>query len=94
MHPSTIIQWNCRGFKINFNEISLLIHKFNPVAFCLQETHLKQSDTVTLKHYSLYNCYDPNDDRAIGGSSICVRNNILHGEIKLVTNLHELDVAL
>ena len=50
MHPSKIIQWNCRGFKINLNELSLLIHKFNPVAFCLQETHLKQSDNVTLKH--------------------------------------------
>ena len=87
MHLSKIIQWNCRGFKINLNELSLLIHKFNPVAFCLQETHLKQSDNVTLKHYSLYNCYDPNDDRAKGGSSICVRNNILHSEIKLNTNL-------
>jgi exonuclease III len=87
MHPSKIIQWNCRGFKINFNEISLIIHKFNPVIFCPQETHLKQSDKVTLKHYSLYNCYDPNDDRSKGESSVCVRNNILHSEIKLATNL-------
>ena len=87
MDPSKIIQWNCRGFKINFNEISLLIQTFNPVAFCLQETHLKQNDNITLKHYSLYNCYDPSDDRAKGGSSICVRNNILHSEIKLNTNL-------
>jgi hypothetical protein len=47
MHPSKIM-WNCRGFKINFNEISLLIHEFNPVAFSLQETHLKQSDNATL----------------------------------------------
>ena len=94
MHPSKIIQWNCRGFKINFNEISLLIHKFNPVAFCLQETHLKQSDNVTLKHYSLYNCYDPNEDRAKGGSSICIRNNIMHSEIKLATNLQATAVRI
>ena len=94
MHPSKIVQWNCRGFKINFNEISLLIHKFNPVAFCLQETHLKQSDNVTLKHYSLYNCYDPNDDRAKGGSLICIRNNILHSEIKLATNLQATAVRI
>ena len=94
MHPSKIIQWNCRGFKINFNEISLLIQKFNPVAFCLQETHLKQSDNITLKHYSLYNCYDPSNDKAKGGSSICVRNNILHSEIKLTTTLQATAVRI
>jgi hypothetical protein len=38
---------------------------------------------VILKH-SLYNCYDPNDHRASGGSSICVRNNIVNSEITLV----------
>jgi hypothetical protein len=79
-----------RGFYTRQNfETSL-----NIPAFCLKETHLKHSDKVTLKHYSLYNCYDPNDDRAKGGSSICVRNNTLHNEIKLATNLQATTVRV
>jgi hypothetical protein len=41
-----IIQWNCRGLKVNFIEITLLVQAFLPVAFCLQETHLKKSDNI------------------------------------------------
>jgi hypothetical protein len=37
---NNIIQWNCRGLKINFIEITLLVQAFLPVAFCFQETHL------------------------------------------------------
>ena len=39
---ASIIQWNCRGLKVNFIEITLLVQAFLPVAFCLQETHLKK----------------------------------------------------
>ncbi len=45
-----IIQWNCRGLKVNFIEITLLVQALLPVAFCLQETHLKKSDSINLKH--------------------------------------------
>ena len=38
----TIIQWNCRGLKSNFDELSLLINNHKPVAVCLQETFLKR----------------------------------------------------
>ena len=48
---STIIQWNCRGLKINLLELSLLVQAFLPVALCLQETHLKESDNVNIKNY-------------------------------------------
>ena len=46
---NNIIQWNCRGLKVNFIEITLLVEEFLPVAFCLQETHLKKSDNINLK---------------------------------------------
>ena len=52
-----IIQWNCRGLKVNFIEITLLVQAFLPVAFCLQETHLKKSDNINLKNYSVYSTY-------------------------------------
>ena len=52
-HP-TFIQWNCRGFRVNFNEISLLIQNHNSVALCLQETHLKDTDNTNIKNYTMY----------------------------------------
>ena len=47
-HP-TFLQWNCRGFKVNFNELSLLIQNHCPVA--LKETQLKVTDKVKIKNY-------------------------------------------
>jgi hypothetical protein len=44
-----MIQWNFRGLKVNFIEITLLVEAFLPVAFCLQETYLKKSDNINLK---------------------------------------------
>ena len=34
----SIIQWNCRGLRANFDEIQLLINNFTPLGICLQET--------------------------------------------------------
>ena len=51
-HP-TFLQWNCRGFKVNFNELSLLIQKYCPEALCLQETHLKETDKINIKKYRI-----------------------------------------
>ena len=35
-----MIKWNCRSLKANYIEITLLVHAFLPITFCLQETHL------------------------------------------------------
>ena len=43
-----IIQWNCRGLKPNYNEVSLLISEYNLSVFCFQETFLKPMIT---SHY-------------------------------------------
>ena len=44
---NTILQWNCRSIKANVEELNLLINKHKPVAVCLQETFLKDSDNFT-----------------------------------------------
>ena len=80
-HP-TILQWNCRGFKVNFNELSLLIQNHCPVALCLQETHSKETDKINLKNYVTYNCY-AKTDRASGGSFIAINNRYFHSQIDL-----------
>ena len=42
-----IIQWNCRGLKPNYNEVSLLNSEYNPSVFCFQETFLKADDNIS-----------------------------------------------
>ena len=91
---NTIIQWNCRGLKINLIELSLLVQAFLPVAFCLQETHLKETDNVNVENYSAYNTCVGKDERAAGGASILVKNNIIHSRINLKTNLQAVAVRL
>jgi len=90
----SIIQWNCRGLKINFIAIMLLVQAFVPIAFCLQETHLKKSDNINLKNYSLYSNYADEDERAAGGSTILVRDNILHSYVNLNTDLQAVAVRI
>ena len=91
---ASIIQWNCRGLKVNFIEITLLVQALLPVAFCLQEPHLKKSDNINLKHYSVYSTYVDEDERAAGGSTILVRDNILHSYVNLNTDLQAVAVRI
>ena len=48
-----IIQWNCRGLKLNFNEVSILISEYNPFVFCFQETFLKPDDNISLNGFNI-----------------------------------------
>ena len=84
-HP-TYLQWNCRGFKVNCNELSLLIQNYCPEALCLQETNFKETDKINIKNYIMYNCY-AQTDRTSGGSSIAINNRYFHSQINLKTNL-------
>ena len=49
MDKKTIIQWNCRGLRANYNEILILMSLFSPSVICLQETFLKQSIALVLE---------------------------------------------
>ena len=46
---NSVIQWNCRGLRPNFDELTLLIVKYNPLAVCLQETFLKDTDNINVR---------------------------------------------
>ena len=48
-----IIQWNCRGLKPNYNEVSLLFSEYKPSAFCFQETIFKPNDDISLKGFNI-----------------------------------------
>ena len=70
-----IIQWNCRGLKPNYNEVSLLISEYNPSVFCFQETFLKPDDNISLKGFNIYDYVHTDCLRPSGGASIFVKSS-------------------
>ena len=77
------IQWNCRDLKANYEETLLLLKDYEPAALCLQETHLKDSDNVSIKTYTAFHSFSANNERAAGGISVFVHNNAPHSHIPL-----------
>ena len=49
-----VIQWNCRGLRPNFDELSFLVVRYNHLAVCLQKTFLKDINIITVKGFNLY----------------------------------------
>ena len=58
---------------------------------CLQETFIREKDTLNIKHYTSYNYINKNTDRA-SGSSFMILNNILYNRIALKTYLQAITV--
>ena len=84
---NSVIQWNCHGLRPNFDELTVLIIKHNPVAVCFQETVLKDKDSITVRGFNLYLKFHETENRASGGVSILVNENIPQSIVTLNTNL-------
>ena len=91
---NSVIQWNCHGLRPNFDELSLLIVKYNPLAVCLEETFLKNTDNITVRGFNLYHKCQETENRASGGVSILVNENIPQSIVTLNTNLQAVAVKI
>ena len=89
-----IIQWNCRGLKANYNEILLLQNKYSPTVFCIQETFLKQSDSISLKGFNEYHYIFEGGEKSSGGASIFVKSSVPQRQIQLKSSLQAVAVSL
>ena len=94
MNQTNILQWNCRGLKGNFNELKVLAQNFNPAVVALQETHLKECDNLTFKSYHMYNTFSPDEDWAKGGTSLLIKQGIIHSHISLNTTIQAVAVRV
>ena len=92
MDKKTIIQWNCRGLRANYNEILILMSLFSPSVICLQETFLKQSDNISFRDFNMFNYICPDGQRASGGTSIIVKSSVPHSQFDLNSNLQAVAV--
>ena len=61
----SILQWNCCGFRPNFEEIKNLISNLRPYILALQEIHFKDTDNVNIRgfHHSFKTCMSEVDGR-------------------------------
>ena len=91
---NTIIQWNCRGLRANYDELQLLFNNHDPAVVCLQETYLKESNNVTFRNYNLINKFAVGDGRDTGGNTIIINNRCPSRQIHLTTNLHAIAVSV
>ena len=90
---STILQWNIQGIKAKYVAgLSLLLASIDPSVICLQETKLNRktcdkSPGNSIPGYIAHHHFHQDGEIACGGSSIYIKNNILHRNIKLNTTL-------
>ena len=89
-----ILQWNCCSVKANVEELNLLINEKKPVAVCLQETFLKDSDKFTLKYHSCYFKHCSDNDKASGDVAVIVDNSVPHHSVKLDSTLQAVAISI
>ena len=87
----SVVQWNCRGVRPNYEEVLLLVSHHNPDVICLQETFVKSTDKVRFRGFSSY--VSPASDTAAGGVAILIRD-APHSPVSLNTTLQAVAVRV
>lgn len=82
-----IIHWNVRGLLHNLDDIKELLYKYTPKVLCVQETHLKHTQTNFLRQYAIFR--KDRDDTLVssGGVAIIVDRGVACREVELRTPL-------
>ena len=88
-----IIQWNCNGYKANYDELLQLIAELNPTTICLQETFKKHSDKLNIKTFEQYDYIHDTGQRASVGVSILIWKDIPKNKININTYLQAIAVS-
>ena len=92
--PGEVLQWSCRGLKPDFGEVGLLLDGHNPIAFCLQETFLRDSDTISFKRFDMFDHVCAAGEGASGGVSILINQGVPRGSVSLNTTLQAAAVGV
>src|SRR5215469_15303251 len=85
----SVLQWNCRSFRSNFEELKLLIQEYDPACICLQELILGVNYPFLLpptSYISSTSHHRGNNGR--GGAGLLIRNSLHSDVILLQTQLH------
>src|SRR5215469_8589199 len=83
-----VLQWNCRDFRLNFEELKLLIREYDPACICLQELILgvNYSFLIPPTSYISYTSHHRgNNGRS--GAGLLVQNYLHSDALLLQTQL-------
>ena len=89
----TIVQWNVRGLRANFEELRLLCNQYNPQIVAVQECQLRKDKMINLTVFSGITKSIPGDN-ATGGVTLYIHKSVLFSEIKLDTDLQAVAVRV
>jgi exonuclease III len=83
-----IIQWNCRGLRLNLPDLQILIQNHSPAIISLQETHITDPTYFPLRAFThLSHLATTPNNYPKGGVSLLIHKTIPHTPINLITTL-------
>src|SRR5678815_1306876 len=85
---TTFLQWNCRGYYSNFEELVQLINICTPKCICLQELRLCHRDFFQPSEYKSPLTSIERGDNDRGGAGILIHKSIPYSPVPLQTKLH------
>lgn len=92
MAAESVIQWNCRGLLNNLDDIYDILSNHKPNILCLQETHLRPSQTNFLTQYTIFRKDRLNYHHPSGGVAIIVQKSVACQHLQLQTSLEAVAV--
>lgn len=86
-----ILQWNINGYYRRKENLHRVIHDYQPLILCLQETNFKGESHANRKNFT---CYFKNrmSNKASGGVAIYVKSDLPSKEIPLNTNIESIAI--
>ncbi|GFN91502.1 Pol-like protein [Plakobranchus ocellatus] len=86
----TVVQWNIRGFKSNFEELKLLLNRSQSVVVALQECVLREGQLLPRGYTMLL----PQGGSPGGEAALLIRNGTRFSETDLKNGLHAAATAI
>ena len=83
----SILQWNCRGLRANYQDLQAIIRWRNPVIVGLQETKLAPGMACAVKGYSVFRKDVASQTIAHGGVLLAVHHSIPARQLPLRSSL-------
>ncbi|WP_306341496.1 endonuclease/exonuclease/phosphatase family protein [Solemya elarraichensis gill symbiont] len=74
----SILQWNCRGYRAQYEELCLLVQKYSPRILCLQESNMDNTKGYSLPSYTSFHQ---------GSVSLLIHNSVPFSAVPLKSDI-------
>ena len=89
-----IVQWNINSYYSHHEFLQELIANFDAEIICLQETNLKNDQTININKFKCYNRNRRDCQSASGGVCILISNHLYSEQFKLSTHIEAIAVKV